>query len=522
MRYSISRRDFLRQAMVAGALGAAGPALLSACGGSGAATTTGAAKTELNVGLGLDITDLNAFDLTINQYPLLASIYDTLLTYDASGKAIPRLAESWHIAQDMTSVQVKLRKGLTFHNGEALNSAAVVKNFDKASDPQFAFQVFSVAAPISGVTADDDTSLTIKLKQPTPTEVITDILDSVGLMAPASMDFNALKHSAVGAGPFAQTAFTPHNQLVLERFDHFWRKPAPSLKKITFHISSDYDASTASLQAGTLDMVAFIPPNQAVKVKDRFDIFVGPTGLEVYPLRINPQRAPFDNKGVRQALHYAINRKAIVDKVFYGYGKPTVLLFGESSPAFDSAALSRYPFDLNRAKKAFEAAGAPTWSATCNLVNTDTIGQSILQILQADLAKIGIKLDVQLISSAESAQRAFAGDYQMSYGIFGNCGKYPTWVTLNSLCRVQNNPVLKGTATPILQRWQAAVAQAGGAVTKDQQQTAFKNLREVLLDESWVIPICQDQTLIAMSKKASGASINRDDFIVLEDAKVSA
>jgi peptide/nickel transport system substrate-binding protein len=508
--------------MLAAAVGAGGPALLAACGGGSGSSGGGATKTDLKVGLGLDVTDLNGFDLTINSYPVLASIYDTLLTYDKGGKAVPRLAQSWKISSDQTSVEVKLRKGLTFHNGETLDAAAVVKNLEKASDPQFAFQVYSVVAPIAGFDAPDGSTVRIKLKQPTPAQVITDILDSINLMAPKSLDFDALKHTAVGAGPFAQTAFTPHNQLVLERFDHFWRKPAPSIKKITFQISSDYDASIASLQAGTLDMVAFVPPNQAVKVKDRFDIFVGPTGLEVYPLRINPGRPPFDNKAVRQALHYAIDRKAIVERVFYGYSKPTVLLFGEGSAAFDPSALAKYPFDLQRAKKAFAAAGAAGWSATCNLVNTDTVGQSIIQILQADLAKIGCKLDVHLMGNAESAQRAFSGDYQMEYGIFGNCGKYPTWVTLNSLCRVQNNPVLKGSAAPILQRWQSAIARASGAVTKDEQQAAFKNLRDVLLDESWVIPICQDQTLVAMSKKASGVSINRDDFVVLEDVKVNA
>jgi ABC-type transport system substrate-binding protein len=168
----------------------------------------------------------------------------------------------------------------------------------------------------------------------------------------------------------------------------------------------------------------------------------------------------------------------------------------------------------------FEAAGSPTWSATMFVVQGDQTGLTIGQVIQADLATIGVKLDVQPISSVESAQHSFAGDYQMNYGILGNCGKYPTWVTLNSLMRVQNNPVLKESAAPILDRWQKAIDTANSATTADAQATAFQGLRDVILDESWLITICDDITLVAMNKKVSGITINRDDFVVLENAQV--
>lgn len=520
MQDHISRRDFIRRSALAGGAAIAGPTLLRTHGSS--ASSASKLKTKLDVGVGLDFNDLNGFDLTINEYPLFPSLYDTLLTYDQKGNAVPRLASSWDIAPDGSSVKINLRKGATFHDGTPVNAQSFMANFQKASDPSFAFQVYSVISSVKDVTPTGDLSLTMTMQAPTPKQVITDILDSINLMAPKALDFNALKHTTVGSGPFMLKSFTPGNQLVLNRFNNWWKKPKPSPDQITFHISTDYDAAMASLQAGSLDMVAFVPPAQAIKVKSQFDIYVGPTGLEVYPLRINPQNPPFDNKMVRQGLHYALDRKQIVKKVFYGYSKPTVLLFGESSPAFDKSALAKYPFNLKKAKQMFAAAGAPNWSATCYLVNTDVVGQSIVQVLQADLAKIGVNLKVQPIGTAESSARAFSGDYQMSYGIFGNCGKYPTWVTLNSLCRVANNPVLKGTAAPILDRWSSAVAQANRAVSKSAQESAFANMRNVLLDESWVIPICQDQTLVTMSKKASGVHINRDDFVVLEGLKVNA
>jgi peptide/nickel transport system substrate-binding protein len=356
----------------------------------------------------------------------------------------------------------------------------------------------------------------------TPERVVTDILDSINIMEPSTLDTDYLKTKAIGAGPFAVDSYNPGNQLNLKRYDGFWKKPAPTVQNIIYHLSNDIDAQVASLQAGANDIVSFLPPSYTTRLKDQYDIFQGPPGTEVYPFRINPSLPPFDNKMLRQGMQYAINRQGIVDKVFYGYARPQVLPFGQTGPAYETEIVKNYPFDLQKAKQMFEAAGQPNWSAVLFVVQGDTTGISIAQIVQADLQTIGVKLDVQQISSVESGQHSFAGDYQMSYGILGNCGKYPTWVTLNSLMRVQNTPILKDSAAPILDRWQKAVDLANAATTPDLQKTAFQGLRDVILDESWLITICDDITLVAMNKKVSGISINRDDFVVLENAQVKA
>jgi len=81
--------------------------------------------------------------------------------------------------------------------------------------------------------------------------------------------------------------------------------------------------------------------------------------------------------------------------------------------------------------------------------------------------------------------------------------------------------VLKGSAAPILDRWQKAVDTANAAITPETQQAAFQGLRDVILDESWLVTICDDITLVAMNKKVKGISINRDDFVVLENAQIA-
>ena len=466
--------------------------------------------------------DLNGFDLDIASYTSQAQIYDTMLTYDDKGQAVPRLAESWEIAPDGSSATIKLRQGATFHNGKPINADAILANYQKAQDSKFSYQIYSIIPRIQELSKTDDYTLKMTMQGATPERVITDILDSINIMAPDALDFDALKSKTIGSGPFAVDSYNPNNQLVLKKYDNFWNKPAPYLQSINYHLSNDIDAQVAALQAGTNDVVSFLPPNYASRLKDQYDIYQGPAGTECYPFRLNPSMAPFDNKQIRQGFQYAINRQGIVDKVFYGYAHPQVLPFGQTGPAYETELVKQYPFDLQKAKQIFEAAGQPNWSAVCFVVQGDTTGISIAQIVQADLASIGVKMDVQQISSVESGQHAFAGDYQMSYGILGNCGKYPTWVTLNSLMRVKDNPVLKGSAAPILDRWSKAIDQANAATTPEAQATAFQNLRDVILDESWLITICDDITLVAQNKKVTGVSINRDDFVVFENTKVGA
>jgi peptide/nickel transport system substrate-binding protein len=548
---SMTRRTFIWRSALMGGGAALATSLLAACGvqstpptsstgGTGAAapgaaaTSAPAATTAaqpaaggatggtLNIGLGRVLQDLNGFDLDIASYTNQAAIYDTLLTYDNDGKPVPRLAESWTIAPDGSSATIKLRQGATFQDGTPVNADAILANYDKARDSKFSYQIFSIIPRVKDLTKTDDTTLQMTMQGPTPERVVTDILDSINIMAPSALDFEALKTKTIGAGPFAVESYTPNNKLVLKRYEGFWKKPGPSIDRLVYNLSNDIDAQVAGLQAGTNDIVSFLPASYAGRLKDQFEIYQGPPGTEVLPFRLNPSMAPFDNKMIRQGMQYAINRQGIVDKVLYGYARPQVLPFGQTGPAYETEMIKKYPFDLQKAKQMFEAAGQPNWSAVLFVVQGDTTGISIAQIVQADLASIGVKLDVQQISSVESGQHAFAGDYQMSYGILGNCGKYPTWVTLNSLMRVQNNPVLKGSAAPILDRWQKAIDAANSAVTPEAQQTAFQGLRDVILDESWLVTVCDDITLVAHKKNVSGISINRDDFVILENAKIAA
>lgn len=518
MTQVMTRRAALGKGLAVGALALGLPQVLEACA-SGSSARSGATTNSLTVALPYNVSGFDGFGIGFESYGFLGNLYDTLIGYRGKNVPYPRLAKSWSIADDHMSAEVKLRPGGKFQNGEALDATAVVKNFQRAAAPLTGGNMINVVTPIKGVVVVDTHTVRFQMTDPTPSEVITDILETVNLLAPSAMDLNYVKHKGVGAGPFAFDSYIPGNQFVLKRFPGFWGHPLPNVDQVTFIMSSDTEASVASLQAGSADLVAFLPPSDANKLKHRFNIVEGPSGALTWELRLNATQPPFNNKMIRQGMQYAVDRQKMVSDVLYGYSKPIVLPFPSTSPAYDPSAVAKYPFNLQTAKQMFTAAGSPTWSTTAVCDSSYPELVSMMEILQSDLASIGCTLKLNTTTGTELSSIVSAGTYSCLALITSNIQKYPSRISLNSVYRTVNNPLWKNQIPPT---YISAMNAANTAVTQSAQQAAFKQLQSVLLDESWVIDFCQNVSLCAVSKKFSNVSFNIDDYLVLENVRPSS
>src|SRR5262249_46337889 len=139
---------------------------------------------------------------------------------------------------------------------------------------------------------------------------------------------------------------------------------APYVDRVVYKVFNDSDAMVAALQSGIVDMVANLPTKDVARLSNDFNLVKGYPGALTYELRINPTRPPFDQKQVRQALQYAIDREGIVKTVLFGVSQPTVLPYSPYSPAYDESVMARYPYDLKRAKAMLDASGATNLKAS--------------------------------------------------------------------------------------------------------------------------------------------------------------
>jgi peptide/nickel transport system substrate-binding protein len=154
-------------------------------------------------------------------------------------------------------------------------------------------------------------------------------------------------------------------------------------------------------ESGALDSVKSPPLTDfhRLKTNNKFQALAFQGSGIIYCIGMNVTTAPFDNKLARQALSYAIDRKRFAETVMGGIGRPQSLPWLQASPAYEASKENFYTFDLDKAKSLFAQAGVKEFSMDWLLVGTPE-GTAMAQIIQADLAKIGVKFNIKLLEPA--------------------------------------------------------------------------------------------------------------------------
>jgi len=517
---ALTRREFVtRSALLGGGLLLGGGAL-AACSGSTAGARTGSAGT-INLGVTVDVDTFNPDNLLFNNFIYTRTMYDTLIDYSTDLKAVMRMAQKIDVSPDHTSITAVLRKGILFQSGAQVDADAVVKNFQFSSDPNRGHQVASLLAKVKSVTAVDPDTVKFAFKSPIPQLAATDVLQAMPIIDPKYLgnDESALKGRGGGSGPFAFGEWRPGSTLSLQKFDNYYMRPLPHLDKVNYQIFQSGPSAAAALRSGTIDVAAYLEPNLVKPLAADFNVLKGTEGTLTYCFEFNATRAPFTSKAVRQAFQYAVNREGFVQNVLFGFSAPTALPWGPGSPAYDANALSKYPFDLNKAKRLLTDAGVTPGTKFNIAVNSSyPFGSAMAQILQADLRKIGYDLNIIVKESATWVSDYFKGNFDMVPNFSGNTAKYPTECVQNSFYRPQQNSSFGPGPTPA--SWTNALNDADAALTIDTQRAAFDAMNKALLDESWLINVAYNVSLVAMSKKVSNFALNLDDMIRIENAQI--
>ena len=472
----------------------------------------------LRIGINQDVLNFDPFALNFEHFPTIMAMYDALIRYDSDLNVYPSLATAWDIADDSRSVTLTLRDGATFHSGGPVDAAAVVTTYERAMDPETGNNMLGFSVDIESVSAVNDSTVLIEFIQPLPELAITDILQAISIIDPTGID--NLATAGAGAGPFEFVSWEPGVELVLQAYDGYWGDGGPYVDEIVYTVFDDSDAELAAYDSGAIDVAWNIPLKDAANLEDR-NILRGHPGSLTYAFQLNADRPPFDNPNMRQMLQYGTNRQGMVDAALFGQSTPTVLPWAKSSPAYDDSLNGVYAFDLDRARELLEAGiaeGAPS-SAVLN-INSGTPQMLLMgQILQADLAKIGFDMQINSLDGAAFADFYVAKDYGLITNFNGNLAKYPTRLTGNSTFRLKDN---RGWPDGLPQEYVDAINQASSALTDAEQDAAFANLRDVLLDLSWVINIAYNQNTSAVSDNVSGAAVTVDTMLIVEDIRLDS
>jgi peptide/nickel transport system substrate-binding protein len=377
-------------------LGMAGPASAQPAG----TVVVGAVAEPVN----LDAAQVTDFNST----RVIRRITESLIAFpDDSTQLVPGLAESWTVSKDGLLYTFKLRKGVKFHDGTPFNAEAVKFSFERQINPEHPFNKLG-KYPFAGfnfgtlkaVEIVDDHTVQFVMKEPRASFLTIMAGAAANIVSPTAVKKWGADYPnhPVGTGPFRFVSWDRGQRVVLEKNPDYWKFPV-KVERVIFRPIVEDQARLTELLTGNLDLAVNLPPDFITQLETHPKVtLLRGQGAHVWYLGINNQKKPFEDRRVRQAMNYAVNKEAIVRDVLKGTG---LVSAGPVLPGTwgAEAGLKPYPYDPERARKLLAEAGhAGGFSTTLWVPESGSGMQSpvpMATVIQSNLRAVGINLTLQ-------------------------------------------------------------------------------------------------------------------------------
>ncbi|MEL6887859.1 MAG: ABC transporter substrate-binding protein [Pseudomonadota bacterium] len=350
-----------------------------------------------------------------------ASMCDKLVDITPDLEIIPQLATSWETSEDGTAITMQLREGVVFHDGTPFNAEAVAANIERSQTLDESRRKSELKS-ITSTEVTGEFEIVLNLAGPDAT-LMAQLADRAGMMVSptaanaAGADFGL---NPVCSGAFSFTERVAQDKIVLTKFDDYWNADAISFDSVTFLPIPDTTVRLANLQSGDIDMLERLAATDLTQANDDADIVVDSAvslGYQGITFNINNGARgdnPWGNdKRLRQALSYAIDREALNQVVFEGAFAPGNQSFPSTSPWYNQS----FPLearDIDKAKALLAEAGFPDGLELEVQVPNSTEPLAVMQVVQAMAAEAGIDIKLTSKEFATLLADQSAGDYTAS------------------------------------------------------------------------------------------------------------
>ena len=348
-------------------------------------------------------------------------IYDTLVVKNERFEFVPSLAERFEESADHRAFTFHLRSNVTFHNGKPLTSSDVKYTFDSILSPETKSPIRGAVDKLSSIETPDELTVIFQAREPFYTFVGN--LPAIGIIPAGAGSENI--NAPIGSGPYRFVSYSEGEAIKLEANQNYWGG-APSIPRVQVKYVPDNSTRQAELMSGAVDLAynALFDPETVRALARRRDIRVTTAdGASIGYLGLNMTSASkLANPKVRQAIAYGIDREVIVHQLLRDQARAANAILPPEHWAYQPG-VTVYNHDEDKAKELLDEAGYPDPDGDGPrprlqlglLTSTNQLSRNIASILQDQLRRIGIELQLQSLESATLLDKVNKAQFDMYY-----------------------------------------------------------------------------------------------------------
>ncbi|RCG20600.1 ABC transporter substrate-binding protein [Streptomyces diacarni] len=423
---AVERRTFLR---MSGALGAATAftASLSACGGPDSTVFAGREAGRDTIEAGISYTLSTGFDpmITSGATPFAANmhLFEGLVDLDpATLEARPGLATALPNKLDERTYRATLRDGATWHDGSAVTTEDVVFSFERVMDPDNASVMAQFIPFLDKVEAVDARTVEFTLKHPFalfPSRISVVRIVPKKIVEKDSKRFDA---HPVGSGPYRFVKAVREDRITFARWEKYNGEHPARAKRMVWRLISDPSARVSALESGRVQAIEDVPYLDIPRMKG-FSTVQSVPSFGLLFLMFNCSRKPFDDKRVRQALHYAVDTEKLIRIALLGGADAAVGYLQRDHPDHRRAE-AVYDYDPARARKLLDEAGVRGLSVKLLVTDTAWVNDAA-PLIKEGWDAVGVRTSLDIAQSPAQYAKVDQGGYQALLApgdpsVFGN------------------------------------------------------------------------------------------------------
>ena len=452
---------------------------------------------------------------------VFSALCDKLVDIDEKLNIVPQLATSWSWSADNKHLTMKLRPGVTFHDGEKFDAAAVKYNIERHKTIAGSNRRGELL-PVTSVDVVDDMTVRMNLNAPF-SPLLTVLADRAGMMvSPKAAQANATSFGArpVCSGPFKFVERVAQDRIVLERYPNYWNKAQIHFDKVSFHPIIDATVRLANLRSGQLDLIERLAPSDVASVKKDAKLGLSKiTELGYQGITINTGKSDKAQKNplgkdarVREAFELSLDREGIVKVAMDGeadvgnqWVPPTNAFYAKNVPVPKR--------DVARAKQLLKEAGVPNPSFTL-MTPTTSDAQRIAQVVQAMAKEAGFDVKIQSTEFATSLNLADKGDFE-AY-VLAWSGRADPDGNLFSFYGCKQPLNYSGECRP---KWDELLARSRSNLDEKERIKIFATLAAEVEKERPIVYLFHRHWLYAYNKKVTGLRPVPDGLVRVQGLK---